>query len=69
MDGETYYWTAYASERQVGDGPLEPIEYLTVSRRPDAPGIGATHPPGTLITEQHALDLVSLAKAHGRDFP
>jgi hypothetical protein len=69
VDGETYYWTAYASERKVGDGPWEPIESLSVSRRPDTPGIGASHPVGTRITEQHAIDLVRLAKAHGRDFP
>jgi hypothetical protein len=69
VDGETYYWTAHASEQRAGDGAWEPIEYLTVSRRADSPGIGAAHPAGTLVTEQHAVDLVRLAKAHGRDFP
>jgi hypothetical protein len=69
VDGETYHWTSYASEQRAGDGPWEPIEYMTVSRRSHAPGIGAVHPAGTIVTEQHAVDLIRRAKAHGRDFP
>lgn len=51
VGGERYYWTAYPSQQRVGDGPWEPIEFLTVSRRPDARGIATAHPVGTLITE------------------
>jgi hypothetical protein len=69
VDGETYYWTAYASARQVGNGPWAPVENLDVSRRPDTAGIGRTLPAGTLVTEQHAVDLVRLGKAHGKVFP
>jgi hypothetical protein len=69
VDGETYYWTAYPSKRKVGDGPWEPVESLNVSRRPNTPGTGAAFPPGTVITEQHAIDLLKLAKAHGVDLP
>jgi hypothetical protein len=67
VDGETYFWTTYPSQQRVGDGPRQPIEYVNVSRKPNTPGIGACHPPGTVITEQHAIDLVRLAKAEGRD--
>ncbi len=69
VDGETYYWTAYPSQQQVGHGPWEPIEYLTVSRRAETPGIGASHPAGAVVTEQHAIDLIRLAKVHGRTLP
>ncbi len=69
VDGETYYWTAYPSEQKVGDGPWTPIDYLNVSRKPNASGIGMAYPPGTVITEQHAIDLVRLAKAEGRELP
>jgi len=65
VDGETYYWTAYASEQRVDGGPFEPMEYLTVSRRPEMPGIGAVYPAGTRIAEQHAVDL-SWSAVRGR---
>jgi hypothetical protein len=67
--GDTYYWTAYASKHKVGDGPWEADEYLTVSRQPDTAGMGAVYPRGTVVTEQHAIDLVRLARAHGRPIP
>jgi hypothetical protein len=69
LDGERYYWTSYPSEHRVGDGPWQPDEYLTVSRSPNTPGVGMVLPAGTVVTEQHAIDLVRLAKAHGRKIP
>ena len=69
VDGEVYYWTVYPSEQQVGGGPWTPIEYLNVSRQPNTPGIGRGYPAGTVVTEQHAVDLVRLAKAELPEFP
>jgi hypothetical protein len=69
VDGETYFWTAYASEQRSGDGPWESIEYLNVTRAPDAAGVGRTFPVGTALAEQDAVDLVRLCKAHGREVP
>jgi hypothetical protein len=46
-----------------------PIEYLNVSRMPNTPGIGAGYPPGTIVTDQQAMELVRLAKAEGCELP
>jgi hypothetical protein len=69
VDGETYYWTAYPSKSKQGDGPWQSIEYLTVSRRPWAPGAGASKPAGTLVTEEDAIELVRYFKQNGRNIP
>ena len=69
VDGETYYWTAYRSMHRIDKGPWEPMEFLTVSRRADAPGVGEVLPVGTTVTEQHAAALVRRFKSAGRDIP
>jgi hypothetical protein len=69
VNGETYYWTAYPSSQKTGDGPWEPMEYLTVSRQPDTPGVGWPLPQGTQVTEAHAVELVRLVHADGRRVP
>jgi hypothetical protein len=69
VDGETYYWTTYASERRIGTVPLEPTEHLDVARAPNTPGVGHAYPPGTVVTEQHAIDLVRLVMFELRHFP
>jgi hypothetical protein len=38
VDGEVYYWTAYSSEHQVGEGPWQPVECLMIGRPPRHPG-------------------------------
>jgi hypothetical protein len=69
VDGETYFWTTYRSKRKVNGGPWEPIESLRVIVCATMPAIGTTHPGGTVVTEQHAADLVRFFKAHGREAP
>jgi hypothetical protein len=69
VDGETYYWTAYPSKKRTGEGPWEPVEYLTVSRRPESPGVGQAFPAGEAVTEQHAVGLVRRFKDNGREIP
>ena len=69
VDGEVFYWAAYRSKGSFNRGPFESIEYLTVSRAPDTPGVGSSLPEGTTITEKHAVDLVRLLRADGRDVP
>ena len=69
VNGVTYFWTAYPSTLQTGGGPEEPVEYLTVARQPNIPGIGWPLPAGTVVTEEHARELVRLAHEHGREVP
>jgi hypothetical protein len=69
IDGETYYWTAYPSQTRIGEGPWSPIEYLTVSRAVDTPGVGEGFPSGAVVTEQNAIDLVRLVKSERGALP
>jgi hypothetical protein len=69
VDGTTYYWRTYAESPPIGSGPWEPAEKLDVSTEPDRPGIGKSFPAGTVVTEEHAMEVVCLVAALGHRFP
>ena len=69
VDGETYYWRTYPSEWRTGQGPWVGVESLEVSRQPDTPGVARSHPAGTTVTEEHAVELVRLFREGGRSIP
>jgi hypothetical protein len=69
LDGETFYWRTYPSEQSVNGGSWAPIENLDVARLPDTPGVGRSFPAGTVVVEQHAIDLVRLVQTELPKFP
>jgi hypothetical protein len=69
VDGETYYWRTYPSQRKVGDGPIEAVENIDVRRNIDAPAVGNSYPQGTVVTQENAVELVRLMKDEGHEFP
>jgi hypothetical protein len=68
LDGVTLCWTAFRSQERSGKGPWTPIEFLMVARDPEGrPAAGQTLPVGTVVTEEHARELVALMKSEGRE--
>jgi hypothetical protein len=69
FEGDVYYWRTYPGEHRVGGGPLVASEKLDVAREPDAPGIGRSLPNGTVVTVEHAIEVVCIAKREPGRFP
>jgi hypothetical protein len=69
LGGETYHWRTYPSEQSVNGGSSVPIEHLEGARLPNTPGVGRSFPAGTVVVEQHAIDLVRLVQTELPKFP
>jgi hypothetical protein len=67
VDGVTYFWSAGHTRQKTQRGHWTPIEFLQVGRAPNDPSVGAPLPAGTIVTEEHARELVALMKSEGRE--
>jgi hypothetical protein len=69
VEGVEYHWTTFSTTGRLGKERDVPIERLTVARKPNSMGIDASFAPGTVVTEQHAIEFVRLMQRTGRVIP